>query len=223
MIEGSLNSRRRSGESADVRSGRRSRISSPQKEKIDTAYRRWEEPSFTHRSRRRSSPVPQEEMNLTDYMDLPPTTRHGRESDREDPYARARVRIEPPLSLLRENTISKKNRASRYSMETPCIHIDPHRATRSHYEPHQAAEFEAPPRTPPPQTATETRTHRDARAPGYRIRTPRLRQYVQPDDDLEAHVTRPRDARRRRGLLDLREKLAVSVAQERVQPITSKH
>ena len=143
--------------SSDVRSGRRSRITSPQKEKIDTAYRRWEEPSFTRQSRRRSSPVPQEEMNLTDDMDLPPTTRRGRESDREDPYARARVRIEPPLSPLRENTISKKNRASRYSMETPCIHVDPYRATRSHYEPHRAADFEAPPRTHPPRKQLQRR------------------------------------------------------------------
>ena len=49
MIEGSLISRRRSGESADVRSGRTSRITSPRKERIDTAYRRWEEPNSTRR------------------------------------------------------------------------------------------------------------------------------------------------------------------------------
>ena len=134
MIEGSLISQRRSGKSADVRSGRTSRITSPQKERMDTAYRRWEEPSFTRRSMRKSSPVPWEEMNLTTYADPPPTTRYERESDQEDPSARTRVRTEPPLSPLRENTISKKNRASRYSMETPCIHVDPHRATRSHYD-----------------------------------------------------------------------------------------
>ena len=165
-IEGSLISRRRSGESADVRSSRRSRITSPQKEKIDTAYRRWEEPSFTRRSRRKSSPVPQEEMSLTDYADLPPTTRYGRESDREDPYVRTRVRIEPPLSPLRENTISKKNGASRYSMETPCIHVDPHRATRSHYDSHRAAEFEAPLRTP---LANSYRDENSPRHPNTRV------------------------------------------------------
>ena len=112
MIEGNLISRRRSGESADVRSGRTSRITSPQKERMDTAYRRWEEPSFTRRSMRKLSPVPREEMNLTDYADPPPTTRYEQESDRKDPSARTRVRTEPPLSPLRENTISKKNRVS---------------------------------------------------------------------------------------------------------------
>ena len=182
MIEGSLISRRRSGESADVRSSRRSRITSPQKEKIDTAYRRWEEPSFTRRSRRKSSPVPQEEMSLTDYADLPPTTRNGRESDREDPYVRTRVRIEPPLSPLRENTISKKNGASRYSMETPCIHVDPHRATRSHYDSHRAAEFEAPLRTPP---ANSYRDENSPRHPSTRVQ------------DTYAETSSVRSARRR--------------------------
>ena len=91
MIEGSLVSQRRSGESVDVRSGRTSRITSPRKERIDTAYRRWEEPNFTRRPARKSSPVPQEEMSLTDYADLPPTTQYERKSDRESPFARTRI------------------------------------------------------------------------------------------------------------------------------------
>ena len=62
-IEGSQNSRGRSGESAGVRPSRTSRITSPQKEKMDTAYSGWEEPNFAHRTAREASPVPQEEMS----------------------------------------------------------------------------------------------------------------------------------------------------------------
>ena len=47
MVEGSLVSRRRSGQSTDIRLGRRSRVTSPQREGMYTAYRQWEEPSFT--------------------------------------------------------------------------------------------------------------------------------------------------------------------------------
>ena len=83
-----------------------------------------------------------------DHTDPPPATRYGWEIDREDPSARTRVRTEPPLSPLRENTVSKKNRASRHSMETPCIHVDPPRASEPRYDSHRAAEFEAPLRAP---------------------------------------------------------------------------
>ena len=71
VIEGSQNSRRRSGEGVGVRSGRAPRVTSPRKERMDTAYSGWEEPDFTHRTARKASPVPQEEMSLTGCVDLP--------------------------------------------------------------------------------------------------------------------------------------------------------
>ena len=169
MIEGSLFSRRRSGESTDVRSGRTPRSTPPRKERIDTAYRRWEEPNFTHRPARNFSPVPQEEMSLTDYADLPPTTQcerdfppttqYERKSDRESPFTRTRTRPGPPLSPLRENEDFRENRPSRYSMETPCIHIDPPRAVRSRHDSHQNIEFETPSRAP------AAGSYRDANSP----------------------------------------------------------
>ena len=77
VIEGSQNSRRRSGEGAGVRSGRTSRITSPQKERMDAAYSGWEEPNFVHRTARKASPVPQEEMSLTDCVDFPRRSGEG--------------------------------------------------------------------------------------------------------------------------------------------------
>ena len=191
MIEGSLISRRQSGENADVRSGRTSRITSPRKERVDTVYSGWEEPNFIRRPARKSSPVPQEEMSLTDYADLPPITQHERKSDRENPLARTRIRPEPPLSPLRKNEAFRKNRPSRYSMETPCIHVD---QLVDHTTIPVKLSSSKPLREPRRRTATETRTHRDTRAPRYKTRMPRRHQCVQPDDDLEAHITRPRDA-----------------------------
>ena len=105
VAEGSLVSQRRSGWSMDPRSGRRSRLTTPQKEEMYTTYHQWEEPSFTLQSRRKSSPAPQKELSLMDHTGPPPATRYGWEIDREDPSARTRVRTEPPLSPLHENTV----------------------------------------------------------------------------------------------------------------------
>ena len=139
---------RRSGESVNVRSGRTSRITTPRKKRIDAAYSGWEEPNFTRKSARTPSPVPQEEMKMTDYADLPPITQHERRSNRKNPFAWIRTRLEPPLSPLRENETSRKNRPSRYSMETPCIHVDPSRVVGSHHDSRQTIEFKPPPRAP---------------------------------------------------------------------------
>ena len=143
---------RRSGEGTDVRSGRTSRIVPPRKERIDTAYSGCEETNFTRQPARKPSPVPQEEMSLTDYADLPPITQHERRSDRENPFARIRMRPEPPLFPLRENETFRKNRPSQYSMETPCIHVDPPRVVRSYHDSRQTIEFEAPSRVPAPNS-----------------------------------------------------------------------
>ena len=60
VIEGSQNSQRH----------RTSRITSPRK-RMDTANSGWEEPNFTHRTVRKASPVPQDEMSVTDCVDFP--------------------------------------------------------------------------------------------------------------------------------------------------------
>ena len=70
-IEGSQNSRGLSGESAGVRPSRTSRRTSPQKERMDTAYSGWEEPNFAHRTGREASTVPQEEVSLANRVDFP--------------------------------------------------------------------------------------------------------------------------------------------------------
>ena len=101
-------------------SRRRSNLVSPQREKAYTVPQQWEESSFVHRSRRRLSPVPQKEPSLMSRTDPPAVSQFDWEIDREDPSVRARVRTEPPSSPLRENmTLSRRNRASRHSMETP--------------------------------------------------------------------------------------------------------
>ena len=51
-------------------------------------------------------------------------------------------------------------------MATPCIHINPHRATRSHYDSHRATEFEAPLRTP---AANSYRDENSPRRPSTRV------------------------------------------------------
>ena len=244
VIEGSQNSRGRSGEGAGVRSSRTSRITSPQKERMDTAYSRWEEPNFAHRTARKASPVPQEEMSLTDcvdfprrsgegtgvrlsrtpktmpprreraetaysgweetdftrrsarkpsldpqeemsltdYADLPSITQHERRSDRESSFARDRTRPESPFYSPRENENFRKNRPSRHSMETPCIHVDPSRVVRSYPESRHTIEFEPPSRVPGPDS------YRDEDL---------LRHPSTQVQDTYAETSSPRSARRR--------------------------
>ena len=140
----------------------RSKPTSPQREKMNTAPRQWEEPSFTHRSRRKLSPATQKESSLTTRTD-PPATQYDWEIDRSRPPVRARVRPELPSSPLHENMApSRRNRASHHLMETPCIHIDSPRTSRPCHNSHRTAEFEAPLRTP---TANSHRVGRDKTPP----------------------------------------------------------
>ena len=128
-------------------------------------------------------------MSLMDYEELPPITQRERRSDQENPVTRVRTRPEPPLSPPRENETFKRNRPSRNSMETPCIHIDPSRATRPPPDFRYASEApsrvpardsyrnEDLPRYPSTQeqdTYTETSSMRSAR------RRPRSPQYESP-------------------------------------------
>ena len=143
---------RRSGEGTGVRSSRTSRITPPRRERVETAYSGWEETNFTRQSARKPSLDPQEETSLTDYADLPPITQHERRSDRENPFVWDRTRPESPLYPPRENEAFRKNRPSRHSMETPCIHVDPPRAVRSYPESRHTVKFEAPSRVPAPDS-----------------------------------------------------------------------
>ena len=128
-------------------------------------------------------------MSLTDYEEHPPITQRERRSDQENHVTRVRTRPEPPPSPPRENETFRRNRPSRYSMETPCIHIDLPRAARSPPDFRYASELEAPsrvpaqdsyrnenlPRYPSTQvTYTETSSMRSAR------RRPRSPQYETP-------------------------------------------
>ena len=76
-IEGSQSSQRHDGEGVGARSGRVSRTTSPRKERMKPAYSGWEDPNHTHQSARRVNPVPQEEMRLTDRVDLPRRSGEG--------------------------------------------------------------------------------------------------------------------------------------------------
>ena len=125
-----VNLPRRSGEGMGVRPSRTSKITPPRRKGVDVVNSGWEEINLTRQSARKSSLDPQEEMSLTDYEELPPITQRERRNDQENPVTRVRTRREPPLSPPRENETFKRNRPSRNSMETPCIHIDPPRATR---------------------------------------------------------------------------------------------
>ena len=143
---------RRSEEGTGVRSSRTPKAMPPRRERAETAYSGWEETDFTRRSARKQSPDPQEEMSLTDYADLPSITQHERRSDRENSFARDRTRPESPFYSPRANENFRKNRPSRHSMETPCIHVDPSRVVRSYTESRHTIEFEPPSRVPAPDS-----------------------------------------------------------------------
>ena len=130
-------------------------------------------------------------MSLTDYADLPSITQYERRSDRENSFAQDRMRPESPFYSPRANETFRKNRPSRHSMETPCIHVDPSRVVRSYPESRHTVEFESPSRVPAPDsyrdedllrhpstqvqdTYTETSSTRSAR------RRPRSPQYETP-------------------------------------------
>ena len=127
---------------------RRSRLVSPEGEKTYPARRQLEESSFTHQSRRRLSPVPQREPIMS-HTEPPAAARYDWEIDRADPSVRPRMRTEPPSSPPHESTTPfRRNRASRHSVETPCIHIDPPRASRSRYESYGSSRGRGPPLDP---------------------------------------------------------------------------
>ena len=134
-------------------------------------------------------------MSLTDYEEHPPITQRERRSDQENPVTRVRTSPEPPPSPPRENETFRRNRPSRYSMETPCIHIDPPRAARSPPEFRYASELEAPSRVPAQDSYWNENL---PRYPSTRVQDMYTRHHrcVQPDDDPEARSTRPRDAKR---------------------------
>ena len=116
-----VNLPRRSGEGMGIRPNRTPRIAPPRREGVDTAYSGWEEMSFTRQSARKPSLDPQEEMRMTDYEEHPPITQRERRSDQENPVTRVRTSPEPPPSPPLENETFRRNRPSRYSMETPSI------------------------------------------------------------------------------------------------------
>ena len=204
-----LASSRRSVTSLELRPGKRPSEASERQEKMKTVYSGWEEPNLIHRTARRVNPDPQEEMSLTDYEELPPITQRERRSDQENPVTRVRTRPEPPLSPPRENETFKRNRPSRNSMETPCIHIDPSRTTRPRPDFRYASEApsrvpardsyrnEDLPRYPSTQeqdTYTETSSMSSAR------RRPRSPQYESPRrEEMERRLGPVRETSRTSG------------------------
>ena len=68
---------RRSGEGMGVCPSRTPRITPPRREGVDVVYSGWEEPNFSHRTVRKASPVPQEEMSLMDRVNLPRRSGEG--------------------------------------------------------------------------------------------------------------------------------------------------
>ena len=185
VSEGSQSSRGRSGEENRMPKAMPSR-----RKRAETAYSGWEEKDFTRQSAREPSLDPQEEMSPTDYADLPSITQYERRSDRENSFVQDRMRLESPFYSPRANETFRKNRP-RYSMETPCIHVDPSRVVRSYPESRLTVEFESPSRAPAPDsyrdedllrhpstqvqdTYTETSSTRSAR------RQPRNPQYETP-------------------------------------------